>query len=187
MIVTEGEDPDVSMMDVMGCSAMGFLSLAEIAALAHWKEEQHGQGKLSVPRLVERGVDIETRFLRLTNFEPGDTGFIGAQGNDPDLLLTPDGVEFRRRLVSNVFRASAKIYLHTVISGGFPESASQAPGPVAPSSVPRQILTQTLMVLLQTAPEIAAGVAETIGYLRKVPGYSDASRVVVRSVVFSVW
>lgn len=34
------DDPDVSMMDVMGCSATGFLSLAEIAALAHWKEEQ---------------------------------------------------------------------------------------------------------------------------------------------------
>lgn len=149
------DDPDVSMMDVMGCSATGFLSLAEIAALAHWKEEQRKQGKLSYPRLVERGHEIESRYLSSHIYEPGDVSYVGTASTE--LLLTPDGVEFRRRLVSNVFRASAKVYLHSVISGGFPET-----------------------------PEIVNGVQETINCLKAVPGYSDASRVVVRSVVFSI-
>ncbi|KZW02895.1 hypothetical protein EXIGLDRAFT_375985 [Exidia glandulosa HHB12029] len=151
----DSDDPDVSMMDVMGCSATGFLSLAEIAALAHWKEEQRKLGKLSYPRLVERGHEIENRYLSSHIYEPGDVSYVG--GANTGLLLTPDGVEFRRRLVSNVFRASAKVYLHSVISGGFPET-----------------------------PEIASGVQETINCLKAVPGYSDASRVVVRSVVFSI-
>lgn len=155
MASIDSDDPDVSMMDVMGCSATGFLSLAEIANLAHWKEEQRKLGKLSYPLLVERGRDIETRFLNSRNFEPGDVSYVA--GASAELLMTPDGVEFRRRLVSNVFRASAKVYLHSVISGGFPET-----------------------------PEIASGVQETINCLKAVPGYSDASRVVVRSVVFSI-
>lgn len=36
------------------------------------------------------------------------------------------------------------------------------------------------------APEIANGVTETINCLKAVPGYGDAPRVVVRSVVFSI-
>lgn len=69
---------------------------------------------------MERGHDIESRYLSSHVYEPGDVSYVG--GANTELLLTPDGVEFRRRLVSNVFRASAKVYLHSVISGGFPES-----------------------------------------------------------------
>ena len=64
----------------------------------------------------------------------------------------------RRKLTNDIFRASAKIYLHTVISGDFP-----------------------------SCPEIVDSVRETIGCLQRVPrDRSSVRRGVVRSVVFGI-
>ncbi|KAI0925529.1 hypothetical protein AcW1_007951 [Taiwanofungus camphoratus] len=140
--------PEVSMLPVMGCENQIVLAIAEISNLAHWKEIQRRRGCLSVPQLVERGAEIESKHLA-----PAPLGArfdAGLGGADP-------AVAARRRLTNDIFRASARVYLHTVLSGDFP-----------------------------SCPEIVAGVAETLECLRRVPEGAAASRSVVRSVVFGI-
>ncbi|KAI0303578.1 hypothetical protein B0F90DRAFT_1707070, partial [Multifurca ochricompacta] len=53
----------LSMMSVMGCENSTALALAEISALACWKEARSRQGSLSIPELVDRGRAIESEYL----------------------------------------------------------------------------------------------------------------------------
>ncbi|KAG1887055.1 fungal-specific transcription factor domain-containing protein [Suillus subluteus] len=118
--------PELSMMGVMGCEN-------RICRRA---------GRLSVPELVRRGHDIEA-ILKSTG--------------DPDQLYGFDTEQSRRRrLTSDVFRASALVYLHSVISGDHPQ-----------------------------CPEIMTHITETVECLRRAEDISTA-RHVVRSVVFSI-
>ncbi|KAG1754104.1 fungal-specific transcription factor domain-containing protein [Suillus occidentalis] len=132
---------ELSMMVVMGCENRIVLALAEIADLACWKDECRRAGKLSVPELVRRGQRIET-ILKSTN--------------DPEHPSYDTEKTRRRRLTSDVFRASALVYLHSVISGDHPQ-----------------------------CPEIMTNIAETVECLRRAEDLSTA-RHVVRSVVFSI-
>ena len=66
----------------------------------------------------------------------------------------PGDLDARRRLAADVFRSSARVYLHSVLSGCRPN-----------------------------VHEIAYGVGETVDFLKRVPGSEGASRSVVRSVV----
>ncbi|KAF9807764.1 hypothetical protein IEO21_08060 [Rhodonia placenta] len=143
--------PEISMLPVMGCENQIVLAIAEISNLAHWKESQRRRGCLSVPQLVERGLAIEDKYLARAG--PGAHARL-----DPALAGGDPEVAQRRRLTNDIFRASARVYLHTVLSGDFP-----------------------------SCPEIVAGVAETVESLRRVP-VADAvvSRSVVRSVVFGI-
>ncbi|KAG1853012.1 fungal-specific transcription factor domain-containing protein [Suillus tomentosus] len=134
--------PELSMMGVMGCENRIVLALAEIADLACWKDECRRAGRLSVPELVRRGQNIEA-VLQTTS--------------DPDHLQGFESEKLRRRrLTSDVFRASALVYLHSVISGDHPQ-----------------------------CPEIMSNIAETVNCLRRAEDVSTA-RHVVRSVVFSI-
>ncbi|TDL25633.1 hypothetical protein BD410DRAFT_784670 [Rickenella mellea] len=142
--------PSFSMMSVMGCDNRTFLSLAEISALAEWKERQIRTGRLSAPELVKRGQEIEKELLNTfdTDSECTQT-FTNSEEADLDA---------RRRLTAEVFRASARVYLHSVLSGDYP-----------------------------ACPEIAEGVRDTIAALKRVPADQPlSSRSVVRSVVFPI-
>ncbi|KZT67972.1 hypothetical protein DAEQUDRAFT_728501 [Daedalea quercina L-15889] len=142
--------PELSMLPVMGCENHIVLAIAEISNLAHWAESQRHRGCLSVPQLVERGLEIENKYLHPTATAYGRF--------DPTQTTSDPEVARRRRLTNDIFRASARVYLHTVLSGDYP-----------------------------SCPEIIAGVAETIECLRRVPTQNaSASRSVLRSVVFSI-
>ncbi|TFY54005.1 hypothetical protein EVJ58_g9121 [Rhodofomes roseus] len=142
--------PELSMLPVMGCENHIVLAIAEISNLAHWKESQRHRGCLSVPQLVERGLEIENKYLHPTATAYGRF--------DPTQTTSDPEVAQRRRLTNDIFRASARVYLHTVLSGDYP-----------------------------SCPEIVAGVTETIECLRRVPTQNaSASRSVLRSVVFSI-
>ncbi|KAG2112148.1 hypothetical protein BD769DRAFT_1642591 [Suillus cothurnatus] len=139
-----GGRSELSMMGAMGCENRIVLALAEIADLACWKDECRRAGRLSVSELVRRGQDIET-ILR------------SVKANDPDHLYDLDTERSRRQhLTSDVFRASAFVYLHSVISGDHPQ-----------------------------CPEIMSNIAETVKCLRRAEDISTA-RQVVRTVVFSI-
>jgi len=152
--------PELSMIPIMGCENHILLAMAEISELSHWKEMQTRTGCLSMPKLVQRGIEIEQKYLQRT-----------CNGMFPqDAYLTPPTstayadqeareVYQRRKLTNDVFRASARVYLHTVLSGDYPSS-----------------------------PEISAAVTETIECLKRVPQANSAalSRSVVRSVVFGI-
>jgi hypothetical protein len=55
------DDPGLSMVSIMGCENLTVWALAEISTLAKWKADQLAQGRLSVPKLVEKGK--ETPFI----------------------------------------------------------------------------------------------------------------------------
>ena len=152
--------PELSMIPVMGCENHIVLAIAEISELSHWKEMQTRTGCLSTLALVQRGMEIEKKYLQQT--------YIGIFPSDA--FLTPPAsnsyadeemrqIYQKRKLTNDIFRASARVYLHTVLSGDYPSS-----------------------------PEISAAVTETIGCLRRVPQANNASlsRSVVRSVVFGI-
>lgn len=134
---------EYSMMSVMGCDNHIVLALAEIASLAYWKEAQVGEGKLSVKELVRRGHKIEELLKK------------------PSSSLSEFSNELEQRahqrwLTSEVFRASAHVYLHSVISGNFPQ-----------------------------CPDIIDAVNNTVERLKEAED-GPTGRAVVRSVVFSI-
>jgi hypothetical protein len=150
----------LSMIPVMGCENHIVLAIAEISELSSWKEMQTRTGCLSMPKLVQRGMEIEQKYLQRNS----NGAF------PPDHYLTPPTsssyaeseareIYQKRNLTNDIFRASARVYLHTVLSGDYPSS-----------------------------PEISSAVTETIEYLKRVPQANNAalSRAVVRSVVFGI-
>ncbi|KAI9061083.1 hypothetical protein FKP32DRAFT_1594762, partial [Trametes sanguinea] len=174
--------PEISMLPVMGCENKIVLAIAEISNLACWKESQLQRGTLSIPELVRRGAEIEETLLvpsspqpLMVPLQPGMYGppalrhqlspiythlptMGGNMGGDSG--LSESEVAARRRLTNDIFRASAKVYLHTVLSGDYP-----------------------------ACPDIIAAVTETIEALQRVPMAGQAPtlhRSVVRSVVFGI-
>ncbi|EKM58498.1 uncharacterized protein PHACADRAFT_252862 [Phanerochaete carnosa HHB-10118-sp] len=186
--------PELSMLPVMGCENNIVLAIAEISNLACWKESQVTRHCLSVPKLVERGLEIEAKYLTpggasspsqmrvngLPNggpsaaaaamasaayFDPSaaaytNSGYASGSAYGPGAGTAHGApeVELRRRLTNDIFRASARVYLHTVLSGDYP-----------------------------SCPEIVAAVTEVIECLRRVPlDKALVSRSVLRSVVFGI-
>lgn len=151
---------ELSMIPIMGCENHIVLAIAEISELSHWKEMQTRTGCLSMPKLVQRGMEIEKNYLQRNQS--------GLFPQDP-YLMSPSSATYadqearevyhRRRLTNDIFRASARVYLHTVLSGDYPSS-----------------------------PEISSAVTETIECLKRVPQANNAalSRSVIRSVVFGI-
>jgi len=123
---------ELSMLPIMGCENHIVWALAEISNLACWKEYQINSGALSTVELLRRGQLIE-HFIK----EP----------RAPH-LYPADKLQQARILTSEVFRASARVYLHSVISGDHPY-----------------------------CKEIKEAVAETIECLRRVPASGTRSVV----------
>jgi len=132
---------EYSMMSVMGCDNHIVLALAEIASLAHWKDTHASHGNLSVKELVRRGHKIEELLKKPSSCE---------YSNEPEQRA------HQRRLTSEVFRASAHVYLHSVISGDYPR-----------------------------CPEIIEAVDNTVERLMEAED-GPTGHAVVRSVVFSI-
>ncbi|KAI0687733.1 fungal-specific transcription factor domain-containing protein [Cytidiella melzeri] len=215
--------PETSMLPVMGCENNIVLAIAEISNLACWKESQMMRNALSVPKLVERGMEIERKYInpggpcspsamRATGHNTPEFGQAGVynqhhqhqqhqqhqqqqqyhqQHQHQQNVMGLDGmappmshlgpppppppsttssmpnssmnnehaeVEIRRSLTNDIFRASARLYLHTVLSGDFP-----------------------------SCPEIIESVTDVIECLRRIPlDKALLSRSVLRSVVFGI-
>ncbi|KAK0470070.1 fungal-specific transcription factor domain-containing protein [Desarmillaria tabescens] len=100
--VSDTNNPDSDMMTVMGCESCVVWALAEISALAAWKQQELDKGRLSIMQLVERADPI----FRCLD-KPLNT------------YRYPDS----RSLCSEVFRMSARVYLLSVVNGDFPGAA----------------------------------------------------------------
>lgn len=124
----------LSMLPIMGCENHIVWALAEISNLACWKELQRRNGALSMPELVRRGAAIERHIMPRKS---SHTRFYGRDELNENRLLT-----------SEVFRASARVYLHSVLSGDYP-----------------------------SCKEIAEGVTDTIECLQRVPASGSRSVV----------
>ncbi|GJJ08388.1 hypothetical protein Clacol_002603 [Clathrus columnatus] len=139
-----GQEGEVDMLSVMGCTNETVLAMSETAVLGYWKDMEMKRGTLSVPKLVERGRAIEKRYLSREH----DATLLDGRGDNLDL---------RRRLAANVFRSSARVYLHSILSGCMPQ-----------------------------VEEIHNGVDETVRFLKMIPTSAGASGSVIRSVVLSI-
>lgn len=101
-------------MDLLtGCPDEALLAIAEVSNLAHWKTSQLHNHCLSYPELIRRGTMIDNQ---LRNPPPLHT--------DPtSRVLSTAGVtpsEDERLRIANIFRETAKLYLHTVLSNSTP-------------------------------------------------------------------
>lgn len=177
-------NPELSMLPVMGCENKIVLAIAEISELADWKALKQRRGELSMIELVKRGrailkerlndelpAPLPQEYQYMETFGNGmGGGFAYPNGVYPQVqphqaqqrtVGTTESeaeVNQRRKLTNDIFRASAKIYLHTVISGDYP-----------------------------ACPEIVSAVRETIDCLQRVPrDRFSVHRGVVRSVVFGI-
>ncbi|KAG6897152.1 hypothetical protein C0992_003739 [Termitomyces sp. T32_za158] len=96
------EDPS-SMMSPMGCHNDVVWALAETSELFCWKQQQLASESLSIPTLVRRAARIDD-FL---------------QPPTHSMFLSTD-IDGCRHLASEIFRASARLYLRAVVSGDHP-------------------------------------------------------------------
>ncbi|KAG8986688.1 hypothetical protein FRB94_002604 [Tulasnella sp. JGI-2019a] len=129
----------------MGCDERVLLAIAETAALAEWRHDMERKNCLSFMDLAHRANKIEP-LLQSTGPVYSGASFIeeispSSTIGEHDAILGMDStshsnsthrkshqhrVEQARsahhiQLVSNVFRAAAKLYLHTVVSGCNPD------------------------------------------------------------------
>jgi hypothetical protein len=142
---TAGTPPQYSMMSPMGCENHVVWALAETSELSCWKQDQICAGSLSVPDLVIKASYIDA--------------YLAPPAIYPEL---PQGDrECSRHLASEIFRASARLYLRSVVSGDHP-----------------------------AVWDIRESVKDTLHCIGRIPvdAFSDRStiaRSVVRSTVFS--
>ncbi|KAJ3739273.1 fungal-specific transcription factor domain-containing protein [Lentinula detonsa] len=109
------------METLTGCPDDVMLAIAEISALAHWKSMERIKGTLNYRDLIHRGDDIEQRLRQ----RPETPIF----EEDPPLhpnLLQPSITDIIfpnqevRKLLASIFRATALLYLHTVLHDSNP-------------------------------------------------------------------
>ncbi|PSS36747.1 hypothetical protein PHLCEN_2v1378 [Hermanssonia centrifuga] len=119
---------DLRMDKLTGCPDEALLAIAETAALAHWKASESRQGSLSMRDLIRRGDQIEQvlRQRPARNYAESPTsetvpvmpsGMTAAAGMFDD-TTGPD--ETTRRTVAEIYRETAMLYLHTVLSDSHP-------------------------------------------------------------------
>ncbi|KAL5634681.1 hypothetical protein ACGC1H_002655 [Rhizoctonia solani] len=162
-----GQRSGLQLENIMGCADGIMLCLAEIADLACWKAEQQANGCLSMPELVRRGLVIEKDLRRegqslyRQQQENGMWGSVPPRATPSVNLDLPNGVRLGqshsppsspplpnavldgdelRRLVSDIFREAAILYLHTELSDLRPQ-----------------------------VPEIRRAVKDTVEALKKLP------------------
>ncbi|KAJ1307818.1 hypothetical protein OPQ81_001899 [Rhizoctonia solani] len=146
-----GQRAGLQLENIMGCADGIMLCLAEIADLAYWKSQQQAAGCLSMPELVRRGLVIEKDLRRegqslyRQQQENGMWGSVPPRASAPSANLDlPSGLRLDgdelRRLVSDIFREAAILYLHTELSELRPE-----------------------------VPEIKRAVKDTVEALKKLP------------------
>jgi len=112
----------ISMVKIVGCSNYSFRAIAEIATLAAWKDEKESIGQLSAPQLVSKGAEIEKAWLRPELTSEADLDPLG-NANPSDSMDSETQLQFQRKVASEVFRASARVYLHMVLSTPLPQIA----------------------------------------------------------------
>lgn len=156
------------MESLTGCPDDIMLALAETAALAYWKAQELRRASLSVRELVRRGDVIEQSLRRASALLPVDPRMpvrrasldARAVGHDAPAPAAPSGVraspetntEFRR-VVADVFRETALLYLSSILSGSVPGARPHRIRPLR-----ERPLTNPLRLLFTGVPEIGGSV-----------------------------
>lgn len=156
-----GQGYDLHMDALTGCSNSVLLAIAQISALANWKDQELRKGTLSVRELVRRGDGIEQQLLRARMVGvQAQTSGTGGEGAKEEMLHpglpNAAGVDFNhannmdmaraeipfpsdemRKTVARIYRESAMLYLQTVVN-------EPIPGKRCPSCLTTKGLTDSL-------------------------------------------
>jgi len=114
---TDSENCRIFLSRIMGCDKQTMLGIAKTSTLAEWKEVEMGKGSLDLHRLSDEGRRIEGTFLTLLRPAQADAFITTSDDSTSSTNLLIDHPNS-----TAVFRAAARVYLHTVISGSFPEA-----------------------------------------------------------------
>ncbi|EKM58499.1 uncharacterized protein PHACADRAFT_193620 [Phanerochaete carnosa HHB-10118-sp] len=128
---TNNDQLDLRMDRLTGCPDEAVLAIAETAALAHWKITESQKGALSVRELARRGEIIEQTLrsqpARVYDDSPTTegmpmlpTGLAAPADAAAAAAMGPGADEHTRRTVASIWRETAVLYLHTVISDAHP-------------------------------------------------------------------
>ena len=179
--LTDHNGLDLRMEGLSGCPDEVMLALAEVSALAHWKEQESSKGSLSVRELVRRGDEIERQLLQRhreqeqqrqhaelvgypevnkTPLHPSLPQALPPLGDSGHTLPFVD--EEIRRTAGNVFREAVLLYLHTVLNDPYPGKLLFSP----PSLLPFRC---SCAVYLIGVPEIRESVGKVIHALQLIP------------------
>lgn len=112
----------LDMASLTGCSDDTLLAVAEISALAQWKATQVRNNTLSYPELIKRGMKIQESILKYKAGEiDRDFGTLDGlqEGEAPSTL--------HRDACVSMFRESASLYLHTILSNSTPGTLDSFP------------------------------------------------------------
>lgn len=125
------------MDKLTGCPDEAVLALAETAALAYWKHAEQQRGSLSVRDLIRRGDSIEQSLrqgaLRSLNSSPvTETGPLLPSGMCAPANMFPNfdipsADDASRRAIPQIWKATALLYLHTVLSDSHPGECPSSP------------------------------------------------------------
>ncbi|KAI0822511.1 fungal-specific transcription factor domain-containing protein [Trametes gibbosa] len=142
-----GQHTELRMDALTGCPDDALLALAEVSALAHWKASELQNGSLSVRELIRRGDIIEKELReRATGVHvdedeyhsqgamlagldmgvaaagmPMAMGLPQVQPGMSGAARSPRGpVDTTKHVIGEMFRESALLYLHTVLSDSSP-------------------------------------------------------------------
>jgi len=109
--------PQRLRMDALtGCPDEAMLAIAEVSSLAHWKASQLRNNCLSYPELIRRGTAIEQQ-LRRYQTPPSDAPQSRLHSTAG---VTQQPTDEERSLIARIFRETANLYLHTVLSNSTP-------------------------------------------------------------------
>lgn len=117
---------DLRMDKLTGCPDEAVLALAESAHLAYWKANELQKGSLSMRELIRLGDQIEQTlqqypYRSVTSSPANEAGPILPSGLPAFPLLeaqVPDATA--RRAIPQIWRETAVLYLHTVLSESHP-------------------------------------------------------------------
>ncbi|WVQ83360.1 hypothetical protein IAT38_005499 [Cryptococcus sp. DSM 104549] len=115
--------PVVQMDKVMGSDSTTLLAIAEIVALAEWKEREEKAGSLSYNELVERAGAIKNLLDERAWRESHLDGRPGSKDTEEDRAS-----EDLRRIMTDVFYGSAKVLLAITVNGPYPKVPEVAQG-----------------------------------------------------------
>lgn len=96
------------------------LALAEVSALAAWKDAERLQSSLSMRALVRKGDEVEALLRAHMHHEtpPAEGSTLGLGTEATPAQVGPS--EEKRRLFSSIFREAISLHLHTVLSDSHP-------------------------------------------------------------------
>jgi hypothetical protein len=115
---SELEMPHKLRMDgLTGCPDEAMLAIAEVSALAHWKASQIRNSCLSYPDLIRRGTAIEQQLRRNQDRTLSSDASQARVHGSADVTQP---TEEERSVIANIFRETANLYLHTVLSNSTP-------------------------------------------------------------------